>query len=190
MDHFGSGPVCCKMSDRLVFGDSLADKKVGYTLCKIEQIANRDDPKWNQLNQIPNWRKCLSSLHSHEPLMIDSLRFKTPEHYYSYRKFSIADPSVAQKFVMDEKYGDIDGKDVRKGKKLILLSQEQWNKWESDVLPDAKVRAREAKFTNGSTCMKTLIATNDAELWSYAPRMKPFRMIHLEGFRESLINKQ
>ena len=176
--------------DRLVFGDSLADKKVGYTSCKIEKIENRDDPKWNQLNQIPNWRKCLSSLHSHEPLLIDSLKFKTPEHYYSYRKFFIADPQVAQEFVMGEKYGDINGKDVRKLKKLILLSDDQWKKWESDDSPDAKMRAREAKFINGSTCFKTLIATNDAELWSYAPRMKPFRMIHVEELRQRLINKQ
>lgn len=172
------------MNDILLFGDSLADNKVGFSKSKFEKVNDRDDPKWKRLNQIPQWRKCLSSLHSHELLEIDGNFFSTPEHYLQFKKFEFVDYHYAVQFCKSGDFGGMTGKMVRQKGKSYELTDEQWANWKS-IEKECKDKARISKFQQGNPCYETLLATCDAELWSYAPRCLTFRMTNLEKLRDS-----
>lgn len=175
------------MNDRLLFGDSLSDKKVGFSKSKFEQVQERNDPKWDQLNQIPQWRKCLSSLHSHQPLEVEGITFQTPEHYFQYKKFQPFNKNYADKFILGKEFGSLSGKEVRQKGKLCKLTDEEWESWKR-IESDCKEVARKAKFQSGNQCYDTLIATCEAQLWSYAPRCTTFRMFKMEAVRDQLRN--
>lgn len=175
-------------TERLVFGNSLANKPAGCSASKMEYIENRQDSKWDKLNSIPEWRKCLSSLHSHNILEIDGLKYKTPEHYFQYKKFYIANPDFARRFCVGGEFGDSDGKMIRKLRKKIMLTAEQWKEWEM-IENECKDIARKAKFCPGNLCYDTLMATGSVELWSYAPRCGTFRMYKMEEYRNHLNTK-
>jgi predicted NAD-dependent protein-ADP-ribosyltransferase YbiA (DUF1768 family) len=176
------------MTDILLFGDSLADNRVGFSKSKFEKVKDRNDPKWQRLNEIPQWRKCLSSLHSHRLLEIDGKVFSTPEHYYQFKKFENVDDQIANKFCHCGDFGTMTGKQVRQMGKSYRLTDEQWSNWKS-IEKYCKDKVKIIKFQQGNLCYETLLETRDAELWSYAPRCSTFRMTNFETLR-SLLQSQ
>lgn len=176
------------MEEILLFGDSLADTRAGCSKSKFERVFDPYDSKWNSLNEIPQWRKCLSSLHSHQTIEIDGLQFSTPEHFFNFKKFETVDSEYSGNFVLNGQFGLLTGKQARQKGKSYRLTPEQWNHWKN-IEPHCKEKARASKFVRGNQCYQTLVSTHEAQLWSYAPRCSTFRMTTMEQIRNQLINQ-
>jgi predicted NAD-dependent protein-ADP-ribosyltransferase YbiA (DUF1768 family) len=146
------------------------------------------DPKWLDLGQIPNWRRVFSSLFEGEPLTIHGLTFKTTEHYLQYCKAKIESEKRAYEFTMDSKskLGLGSGKDARAARKRVMLTKQQWDRWETDIKNKAKTQVRNVKFAQNTLARRVLLATKDAQLWSVVPRCQAIRMTRLEEFRSCL----
>jgi predicted NAD-dependent protein-ADP-ribosyltransferase YbiA (DUF1768 family) len=175
----------------LVFGFTCASANVGYSRHKTERVTNRDDPAWRELNAIPNWRRVLSSLwKGDDDIIVDDRRFATPEHALRDSVIRCVDPKLADctfplasksKVALSE-----DGRAAMKAKRIATLTPAQWKDWETRVKPVVKAAIMESKFRPGTRARAVLLATGDAELWSYAPRRNPFCMMGHMQFRDRI----
>lgn len=175
--------------DRLVFYSKASDTAPGYGKFKNEWVNDPKHEKWKELASITNWRRTLSSLFV-APMKIDGYTFQTVEHYLQYRKIALADEKRALEFTVESgsKLGQEDGFAARKARKMVMLSKDQWSRWEA-LEPSVKEKAKLAKFKKGTLCYRVLMATHDAELWHFAPRCPAIRMKRTEELRDQLKNE-
>ena len=133
-------------------------------------------------------RTVLSNLYV-QPMTIDGLTFRTVEHYLQYRKILLAHPALARATFPVESGHTIalgDGFAAQRARRIAILSKAQLDQWESKERLEAKTTARRAKFTPGTAAHAVLLATHNAELWSYAPRHPQIRMTRVEALRDQL----
>ena len=81
---------------------------------------------YTQLNEIPNWRKILSNFHVSKFTYKD-YSYNTIEHCYHAQKFNLVSKKIAFKLTLDSghAFGQGDGLEARKKRKLIVLTKEQ-----------------------------------------------------------------
>lgn len=176
-----------KIKDKLIFASRAADTAPGCSKYKAEVVGDKNHVRWNPLKSMKNWRQVLSSFYV-EPMLIDGLTFRTMEHYLQYRKAAIGDSQRALEFTIESssKLGLGEGKDARKARKMVKLSEAQWQEW-LKLEASVKEKGKQAKFAPGTFCHKVLFATNDAELWHFAPRCPLVRMKRTEELRDQLV---
>jgi len=175
-------------ADSLVFGMRCVTCDAGKSRSKKEHVANPTHEKWNIFNSIKDNRKILSNLYE-QPMVIDGLTFKTVEHYLQYRKIRLANAKIADgTFPMESKSKVAlgSGFDAQKARKIVKLTDEQLKYWHDIEQPKAKEMAKKAKFAKGTIAYTLLKSTNNAQLWSYAPRHPLVRMKRTEELRDSL----
>jgi predicted NAD-dependent protein-ADP-ribosyltransferase YbiA (DUF1768 family) len=175
-----------EIRDRLVFYGKARDSLPGKSRSKLESV--QDPRKYKKLALIPHWRRILSTLFPLE-IEIDGKTFTTAEHYLQFRKCCIANPEKAFLFSRESKseLGLSDGIYARrKGKTLVKLNKDQWQKWKDIIEPEAKEKVRQIKFCSvkKGIAYSVLMATQNAELWSSVPRCGTFRMFNLEKIRD------
>ena len=171
---------------QLVFGMSLSNTKPGKSQSKYEYINPNDIDKLSNLYNISHeWRKTLSSLYPCL-LSIDNLSFNSIEHYIQYRKIKLADDEKSYLFTRESgsHIGLGNGYMARNNRKMVILTNVQLHQWDS-IISDVKSIAKNAKFSI-KLFHDILLATQDAELWSIAPRCKPIRMYNCEILRSKL----
>lgn len=174
----------------LVFGMRCVTCDAGKSKSKKEYIPDRKNERWNKFNSIPDNRKILSNLYE-QPMKIDNLTFKTVEHYLQYRKIRLTNQKIAEDtFTMESKSKIAlgTGFDAQKARKIVKLTEDQLEYWHKIEQDKAKEMAKIHKFSPGTNAYNLLMSTNDAQLWSYAPRHPLVRMKRTEELRDRLKN--
>jgi predicted NAD-dependent protein-ADP-ribosyltransferase YbiA (DUF1768 family) len=143
--------------------------------------------EYKKLSEIPNWRKILSNFYV-SPFEYDGYTWNSVEHAFQSKKIEIVDPEKALWFTRESGHsiGLGDGEEARKHRKLIVLTEQELQKWfgmRSKVMEDILY----AKFSQVPIAAKVLLATEDAELWHSHGRAKPERQMELENVRDRLL---
>ena len=171
--------------DILCFYSGSADKSPGKGIG--EYVS--DISIYSELEEIPNWRRMLSTLWSEEPFVYGGATFTSTEHALMRDKFlSVGFKNVSWTFERESKtdIGLGNGLLARKNRKIKIMTQEQLEHWEN-IRRDRKKEIYRARYGKG-LCNKALLFTRSAQLWSRGPRIKPIRCTTLEEIRCEMLN--
>ena len=185
--------------DLLFFYSKSKDLPAGSQTRKWQEYVTYPED-YIELNSIPDWRKVLSNFYMFDfkaevaPDLI--LTFRTIEHGFHYFKIKIADPSRAFDFALESgsKLSKGDGPDARRARKLVVLSPQQLQEWDS-IKESVLYSLSKCRFSQDPLSKQVLLATRDAQLWHIVSRSapnphtriaerNPIRFTHLEQVRE------
>ena len=172
-----------------------------------ETIKKGDLNSYTDLSVIPQWRKKLSNFWE-APFMLDSLKWKSVEHYYQASKFKKENPDIYKLFSMDSdsisiqlgsppkifklsespvmaksaggKSGKFRGKSIF-GRKVVLDTDFFTGRSEVEMKA-----AQTAKFTQNEDLKALLIATKKAKLVHYSRGSPPIIFYDLMEVRRDL----
>ena len=170
------------MEDKLFFYSKSSDKPPGKGTNEFVQ----DFSKYNNLKNIPDWRKVLSNFYV-APFTFEGYTYKSVEHAFQGYKIGMIDKEKGLRFTVESGHsiGQGDGLTARKNRKLVVLSNNQlfeWNKVKSNILGKILME----KFMQVPLAKDVLLETKDAILLHGA--MGPAtRQYELEKVR-SLLN--
>jgi len=169
--------------DKLFFYSKSKDLPAGKGVNEVVE----DPSEYEELNSIKNWRQILSNFHE-EDFEFEGRFFKSIEHAFQAYKLAIADPNMLDLFAKDDDESHIGNQsslNARKNRKLIKLTKDQLELWESkkdQFLLDVST----AKYKQSIVARKVLLATKNAQLFHIESRKKIHtRFIHLEILRHS-----
>jgi hypothetical protein len=174
------------MNDRFQFFTASRDVAPGKGTG--ERITTDFD--YSELAATPKWRTILSNLsdvccdpEGGEPKGFKwaGYTWRTVEHAFQAEKFR-TNPNDMYKFTM-ECDPTTDGYWARKQRKMIELNRAQRMHWDS-IKREVLEQLWREKFTQDPKARAVLLATGDAELWHFAPRLPADRWIELEGLRD------
>lgn len=148
------------------------------------------------LSNFKDWRKVLSNFYVTEnplPFTVndagDVYHFKTVEHIYQSMKYFVNGyTSIGMKFTLEsgDSIGQGVGLDARKGRKLIVLSEKELNKWFSKS-KNVMTRALEIKFSTDRISKLVLDNTFPCQLFHTIPRSPREHWVNLEIIRNKKI---
>jgi predicted NAD-dependent protein-ADP-ribosyltransferase YbiA (DUF1768 family) len=178
-----------EIKDKLYFCHKSKDAKVGNGIHESIQNPNL----YTQLSIIKDWRKILDNTFEY-PFIYKGKTWKTVEHSLQGAKFlfasdreNITSTQMSNWFCLESGHnlGRVDGLTVKSQGNILLKKSElsEWKKEEEKILYEILL----AKFTQSKNAKKTLLATNDAELWLISGS-KHIRQIIMEQVRNSIKN--
>jgi hypothetical protein len=189
--------------DILLFYSKSKDLPVGsYEKGRKYQEQVTHPTNYLELNAIPNWRKVLSNFYVFEFTIEVSpdtiLTFRSIEHGFHYFKIRLADTYRAFDFALESgsKLSKGDGLDARRARKLVVLTSQQLQQWDS-IKESVLYSLSKCRYSQDPLSKQVLLATRDAQLWHIASRSapnphtriaerNPIRFAHLERVREEL----
>lgn len=184
------------VSDIIVFKSNSADKKPGKGV--HERVV--DSGKYERLASFKDFRRYLSNFDSSctftwkWPHGDKEYTFRSIEHAFQAAKIAQVDTLAAFRFTVEsgDPIGAGDGSVAQKNRKLIKLSPEQIELWDS-ISGFIMASAASAKYKQNpqSIAAQVLKATCRAELWHLSTsRGSPSSLVrfeHLELIRDSLV---
>lgn len=170
--------------DKLFFYSKSANKPAGKGA--NEQALNYNT--YDELNKIKDWRKILSNFYCHE-FTYDNKIYNSVEHAFQAKKIEIVDKEKAYWFCKNSgnTIGISDGSIARKNRKIVILENEELNKWDNtkdNIMYDILLE----KFTQIPIAKKVLLLTHDAILLHGARGVPISRQFNLEKVRNKLKN--
>lgn len=170
--------------DQLFYYSKSANKLAGKG--SNEQVSTFNI--YDELNKIKDWRKILSNLYFHE-FTYDNKIYNSVEHAFQAKKIEIVDKEKAFWFCKNSNniIGISDGLVARKNRKIIILTNEELNKWneiKDKIMDDILL----AKFTQIPIAKQVLLLTHDAILLHGSRGIPITRQINLENIRLYLKN--
>ena len=159
----------------------------------------KDKSKYELLNTLRSeeglgWRRVLSNLFDELPFQYTSCTdgkrytYRSFEHAFQSEKFRVNGYSkVAYNFTL-ESGSDLamgSGLTARCARKIILLNQEELNRWDN-IQHDVIISIYKEIYLREGLQRDILLATKDAQLWHREPRMPPHRVQLLEYIRSLL----
>ena len=169
--------------DKLFFHSKSADKPAGKDVneCALDYNIYED------LNKIKDWRKILSNFFVAE-FVYENKTYNSVEHAFQGKKIELVDKDKAFWFSKDS--GHVigttkDGLVARKNRKLVILDDNQLNKWDkikSKIMKDILF----AKFTQVDVAKKVLLLTKKSELLHGSKGIPIMRQYELEEVRNQL----
>lgn len=167
------------MADILRFSSRSPDKAPG----KGAGEAVADPTAYAALARFPNRRRVLSNFHV-GPFEFEGRTYRTIEHAFQSRKIRLVDPAAAALFSLESgsELACGDGLAARRARKLVVLPPEKIREWDA-MSADVMRQIAAAKYGQCAAARAVLRATEQAQLWHVAPRMKPVRFEHLEVIR-------
>jgi|DEB0MinimDraft_6_1074348.scaffolds.fasta_scaffold00993_2 predicted NAD-dependent protein-ADP-ribosyltransferase YbiA (DUF1768 family) len=140
-----------------------------------------------------HWRRLLSNFDDSVPFEFMGFHFNTIEHAFQWAKINMVDPLKAYTFTRESgsPLGMGPGSEAQKKRKMVLLSKEQMDAWDTISL-EVMRKATFAKYlqNKGSLPAQILVATGNAELYHLVTtRGKPSQLVrfhHLEEIRDTL----
>lgn len=134
-----------------------------------EYIHPNDWNRYEELNNIPNWRKMLSNFFGRDantPLFeLDGRKWRTAEHYFHANKF-LSNPEYYEQFALDS--GSIlsrsDGNEARKAGRSVKMAANEKMTWDAGASRRALDRAQDAKFRQNPDLARVLMLTDGAVL--------------------------
>ena len=140
-----------------------------------------------------HWRRLLSNFDDSVPFEFMGFHFNTIEHAFQWAKINMVDPLKAYTFTRESgsPLGMGPGSEAQKKRKMVLLSKEQMDAWDTISL-EVMRKATFAKYlqNKGSLPAQILVATGNAELYHLVTtRGKPSQLVrfhHLEEIRNTL----
>ena len=166
------------------------DKLYFYSKSKNTDVGEgtneyvNDKSKYNELNNIDNWRKILSNFHEYD-FQYNGKWYRTIEHAFQSKKIELEDKEKSEWFSIDSNndIGKGNGTIAKKNRKLVKLSNENIKKW-SLIKNEIMYEISYEKYKQCLIAKEVLKETKDSELWHIVLRSKPIRFIHLEKIRE------
>jgi len=145
---------------------------------------------YDELNKIKDWRKILSNLYNNE-FTYDNKIYNSVEHAFQAKKIEIVDKDKALWFCKNSgnTIGISDGLTARKNRQLIILTNDQLNKWNNikyKIMDDILL----AKFTQISIARQVLLLTHNAILMHGTIGIPISRQLNLEEVRNKLKNEK
>jgi len=170
--------------DKLFYYSKSANKAPGKGTNELVSNYNIYD----ELNKIKDWRKILSNLYFHEFIYEDKI-YNSVEHAFQAKKIEIVDKEKAYWFCKNSGniIGISDGLVARKNRKIIILTNEQLNRWneiKDKIMHDILL----AKFTQIPIAKQVLLLTHDAILLHGSRGIPISRQNNLENIRLYLKN--
>jgi predicted NAD-dependent protein-ADP-ribosyltransferase YbiA (DUF1768 family) len=167
-------------ADVFLFHAHSADYKPG--LVKGEKIDKLRSSEYRQLNKMPNWRRMLDDQYA-SPFKLDSLEWKTVEHYYQaskfykqnlefYKQFSLTmKTDISEDVDMARGAGSASGKynKVIKRPKNISIDPDFYGYRERETRKLAVM----TKFSQNEELKRVLLNTKNAILKHYVKGAKP-----------------
>jgi len=144
-----------------------------------------DYTKYKELNNIKNWRQILSNFHEFI-FVYDGFKYKTVEHCFQSQKIKLVDNIISFNFTIDSGHiiGQGSGDIARKNRKVVMLSGDQLQLWDSKKDTIMKNICFE-KYKQCNEYKNILKLTQDAELWHIVMRSKyPLHTVYLEEIRD------
>ena len=140
-----------------------------------------------------HWRRLLSNFDDSVPFEFMGFNFHTIEHAFQWAKINRIDSQKAHAFTRESgsPLGMGSGSEAQKNRKMVLLSKEQMDAWDTISL-EVMRKATFAKYlqNKGSLPAQILVATGNAELYHLVTtRGKPSQLVrfhHLEEIRNTL----
>ena len=170
--------------DQLFYYSKSANKPAGKGV--NEQVLNYNI--YDELNKIKDWRKILSNLYYNEFTYDDKI-YNSVEHAFQAKKIEIVDKEKAYWFCKNS--GNIigmgDGLIARKNRKIIILTDEELNKWndkKDKIMDDILL----AKFTQIPIAKQVLLLTHNAILLHGTRGIPISRQLNIEKVRNKLKN--
>jgi predicted NAD-dependent protein-ADP-ribosyltransferase YbiA (DUF1768 family) len=157
-----------------------------------EIIPKNKIKSFSKLSKIKNWRKKLDNFWV-QPFILDGKTWASVEHYYQGSKFKNKNPKFYEKFSMDSKSSL--SKNPSKAKELGEKKNKRPRQIDIDEDYDKTIgnvnmyTAQEAKFTQHEDLVKTLLATNKANLYYHRKGKYPIQSTNLMLIRKNLFLK-
>lgn len=154
-----------------------------------EKIPKNKIKSFSKLSKIKNWRKKLDNFWI-QPFILDNKTWASVEHYFQGSKFKNDNPKFYEKFSMDSKSSL--SKNPGKAKELGENKNKRPEKIEIDKNYNKTIgnvnmySAQEAKFTQHEDLAKTLLATNNANLYYHRKGKYPIQNTNLMLIRKNI----
>lgn len=155
-----------------------------------EKIPRNKIKSFSNLFKIKNWRKKLDNFWV-QPFILDNKTWASVEHYYQGSKFKHDNPKFYEKFSMDSKSSL--SKNPKKAKELGENKNKRPGKIDVDRNYNKTIgnvnmySAQEAKFTQHEDLSKTLLATNNANLYYHRKGKYPIQNTNLMLIRKNIM---
>lgn len=180
--------------DVFLFHAKSANYKPG--LVKGEKIDKSHAAEYRQLNKVTDWRRMLDDQYE-SPFKLDSLEWKTIEHYYQaskffkknlefYKQFSLTmKTDISEDVEMARGAGSASGKfkGVQKRPTKISIDPDFYGDREKEIRRTALM----AKFSNNEELRRVLLNTKKAQLKHYVKGEKPVLDVPLMEVRKEII---
>lgn len=169
-------------SDKIFFYSRSKDCAPGKGANEVIQ----DPSAYSELSKDKQFRKVLSNFHV-SPFPFEGYTYQSIEHVFQAKKIELMDPAKAYFFTIESGHeiGLGDGAMAQKNRKLVYLDKPSIAKWEQ-IKDNIMKAAAIAKYTHCPYALKTLKATQMAQLWHIVPRKPAVRFTHLEEIRTIL----
>ena len=143
---------------------------------------------YNELNKIKDWRKILSNFYVSE-FTYDNKIYNSVEHAFQAKKIELVNKDKAYWFCKNSNHmiGSGDGLIARKNRKLVILNNEDLEKWNNikhKVMEDILL----AKFTQIPIAKQVLLLTQTAILLHGTKGIPITRQYDLENVRNKIKN--
>jgi predicted NAD-dependent protein-ADP-ribosyltransferase YbiA (DUF1768 family) len=180
--------------DVFLFHVKSANYKPG--LVKGEKIDKSHAAEYRQLNKVADWRRMLDDQYE-SPFKLDSLEWKTIEHYYQaskffkknlefYKQFSLTmKTDISEDVEMARGAGSASGKfkGVQKRPTKISIDPDFYGDREKEIRRTALM----AKFSKNEELRRVLLNTKKAQLKHYVKGEKPVLDVPLMEVRKEII---
>lgn len=170
--------------DKLFFFSKSANKLAGKGV--NEFVSNYND--YDDLNTNKDWRKMLSNFYVAK-FTYNGKTYYTAEHAFQAKKIELVDADKANLFCIES--GNIigttkDGNIARKNRKLVILNDEniqKWNEIKHTIMKEILI----CKFTQNNELRSVLLLTKNAILLHGAKGIPISRQYDLEEVRNYLL---
>jgi predicted NAD-dependent protein-ADP-ribosyltransferase YbiA (DUF1768 family) len=172
---------------KLYFYNNSSDVMPGKSLG--EKMPKNKMKSFSKLSKIKNWRKKLDNYWV-QPFILDDKTWASVEHYFQGSKFKNDNPKFYEKFSIDSKSSL--SKNPAKARELGENKNKRPDYVEIDRTYDKTVgnvnmyTAQEAKFSQHKDLTKTLLATNNANLYYHRKGKHPIQSTNLMLIRKNL----
>jgi hypothetical protein len=173
------------MTDILRFYNNSKNAPAGSGVGDV--VQQKED--YTELNRIPHWRRMFSSRYE-EQFNCWGVPFLSHDHALQYAKYKCNDIECNQLNEIAYLFSLASGSEMSQSvklikKKIILLNEEQLNRYESQ-LSNIKNDIYRAKYTRQSNPGKALLLTQNALLVNKGPRIRTIICERLMKQREYL----
>lgn len=168
--------------DKLFYFSKSQDKLPGKGANEFVQNSTL----YTELSNIKDWRKILSNFYI-SPFVYHEKTYHSVEHAFQSEKIRLVNQEKGDWFSLESNHeiGKGDGLIARKNRKLVVLTKDQLQKWDSiksKIMQDILF----CKFSQVPYANHVLKLTKNAELWHSGGREKPSRQYELENVRRQL----
>jgi DNA-directed RNA polymerase subunit M/transcription elongation factor TFIIS len=171
------------MPDRFQFyfksSDSFPGKGTG-------EVLESPKDKYHELSLMTGWRRILSN-GGDTPFSWKGHTWRTAEHAYRASIYELKYPTYFQQFSLDSESelatGDINESLLKTFPKLSKAELSEWKLISAAILNKILVH----KYSKNEKAKRALLATGDAELWTFIPPGKAERWLFLELLRSEIV---